>query len=204
MALHTIIQSGEYNVLSLLTTLTEGYDRISMHGVRRELLEQQAAAIGVPLTKMFIPKKCSNENYEKLMAAEMEKWKDRGVSAVVFADIFLEDLRQYREDKLAQAGMEALFPLWKRPTRELARQFIALGFKSIITCVDSKALDRKFAGRLFDREFLAELPPGVDPCGENGEFHSFVFNGPIFNSPVKFEPGEVVLRENRFYYCDLK
>jgi uncharacterized protein (TIGR00290 family) len=204
MALHAVLEGGGHNVISLLTTLTEDYDRISMHGVRRELLEQQTKAMGLPLTKIFIPQKCTDRLYEELMGAEMARWKERGVTGVVFADIFLEDIRKFREDKLAQASMEALFPLWKRPTDELAEEFIALGFKSIITCVDSKALDKKFAGRIFDHEFLADLPPGVDPCGENGEFHSFVFDGPVFKSPVKFERGEVVRREERFYFCDLK
>lgn len=203
LALHKVMQGGQYRVASLLTTVTEGYDRISMHGVRRELLEAQARSIGLPLIKVMIPKNSSNEIYEARMKAELARQKEKGIDTVVFADIFLEDLRKYREDKLALVGMKALFPLWKIPTPELAREFIGKGFKTVITCVDTQVLDKKFSGRFFDEALLAELPPGVDPCGENGEFHSFAFAGPVFKEPIKFTVGEQVMREERFYFTDL-
>ncbi|HUT55226.1 MAG TPA: diphthine--ammonia ligase [bacterium] len=203
LALYKVMRGSQYRVASLLTTVTQGYDRISMHGVRVELLEAQARSIGLPLVKVMIPQKASNETYEDRMKAELLRQKARGIDTVIFADIYLEDLRKYREDKLAIVGMKAAFPLWKIPTIELAREFIDLGFKTIITCVDTQALDKKFSGRLFDDSFLAELPPGVDPCGENGEFHSFAFAGPIFKTPIKFTVGEQVLREDRFYFTDL-
>jgi uncharacterized protein (TIGR00290 family) len=203
LALYEILKMEKYQVSALLTTVTEDYDRISMHGVRRSLLEQQVAALGFPLEKVLIPKNASNEEYEANMGKLLEKYKGASVSSVVFGDIFLEDLRKYREEKLAGLGMQGIFPLWKRDTRELANSLGELGFKAITTCVDSQALDRQFVGRLIDAQFLAELPSSVDPCGENGEFHSFVYAGPIFKESVIFTPGEVVLRENRFYYCDL-
>jgi uncharacterized protein (TIGR00290 family) len=203
LALYKVMRGHEYRVTSLLTTVTEGYDRISMHGVRAELLEAQARAIGLPLIKVMIPQQASNESYEERMRAELERQKSRGIDTVVFADIFLEDLRRYREDRLALAGMKGAFPLWKVPSLELAREFIALGFQTIITCVDTQVLDQKFSGRLFDDSFLADLPPGIDPCGENGEFHSFAFAGPIFKTPIAFTRGESVLREGRFCFTDL-
>src|SRR5208283_687309 len=155
-------------------TLTEGYDRISMHGVRRELLELQAVSLGIPLEKIYIPKDSSNEAYESRMKDKLLEYKKRGVSSVVFGDIFLEDLRKYRENNLSKIGMSGIFPVWKNNTKELADRFIGLGFKAVITCVDSKILGREFAGRVFDEKFQHDLPGGVDPCGENGEFHSFV------------------------------
>ena len=202
-ALYEIRKSKDYELLSLLTTITEDYDRISMHGVRRTLLEAQAESIGLPLCKVFISKNASDEEYKSRMKEAMTKFKNEGVSSVAFGDLFLEDVRRYREENLSQVGMGAIFPLWKRDTAKLAEEFIELGFKAIITCIDSKVLDRKFAGRMFDENFLSELPPNVDPCGENGEFHSFVFDGPIFRAPVRFKTGEIVLRENRFFFCDL-
>jgi len=174
-----------------------------MHGVRRVLLEQQAVSLDYPLCQVLISKSSSNEEYEARMQEALEKYKSSGVSSVAFGDIFLEDLRKYRETNLSKIGMRATFPIWKRESFELARTFIALGFKAVVTCVDSKALDKRFVGRLFDEQFLSELPSDVDPCGENGEFHSFVFDGPMFRKKVSFEPGEIVLRDNRFYFCDL-
>lgn len=202
-ALHELRQAGHYEVISLLTTVTEGYERVSMHGVRLALAEQQAASIGLPLEKVYIPVGSSNENYETAMRDALLRHKAEGVTGVAFGDLFLEDLKDYREKKLAGVGMTAVFPLWKRDTGALARSFIAQGFRAVVTCVDSQQLDGKFSGRLYDEQFLADLPPHVDPCGENGEFHSFVFDGPLFGKPVRFEKGEVVVREDRFHFCDL-
>ncbi len=202
-ALHEVRQDDQYEVVSLLTTVTEEYERISMHGVRIALVEQQAGSIGLPLEKVYIPKDASNENYETAMRDALRRYKEKGVGGVAFGDLFLEDLKVYRENKLAEAGMKAIFPLWKRDTTELAQSFIDQGFRAIITCIDSQALDGSFSGRLYDEQFLADLPPHVDPCGENGEFHSFVFDGPLFSSLVRFKKGEVVVRDNRFYFCEL-
>jgi uncharacterized protein (TIGR00290 family) len=203
LALYEIIQSHNYVICALLTTLTEDYDRISMHGVRRTLLEKQAASIGFPLEKVFIPKNASNEEYEAQMEKVLTRYKQAGVNAVVFGDIFLEDLKKYRQDKLAILALKGIFPIWKRDTRELACSLSTLGFKAITTCVDTQALGGRFVGRIIDGQFLADLPPGIDPCGENGEYHSFVFDGPIFRAPIAYTTGEIVLRENRFCYCDL-
>ncbi len=203
LALHEIRQGGECEVVALLTTVTEGYDRVSMHGVRRELLERQAESIGVPLAIVWIPRECSDEDYAARMGAALEEQAARGVSSVIFGDVFLEDVRQYREDSLAQVGMRAVFPLWQRDTAALARQLIDQGFRAITTCVDSEHLDRSFVGREFDDAFVADLPDGVDPCGENGEYHSFVYDGPIFREPVACTVGQIVLREERFWYCDV-
>jgi uncharacterized protein (TIGR00290 family) len=203
LALYEILKAQNYRIAALVTTVTEDYDRISIHGVRCALLEQQVAALGFPLEKVLIPKNASNEEYEANMGKLLTEYQQTGVRSVVFGDIFLEDLRKYREQKLAGLGMQGVFPLWKRDTGELARWLCELGFKAITTCVDSQALGRQFVGRLIDEQFLAELPAAVDPCGENGEFHSFVYAGPIFKKSVVFTRGEVVFRENRFYYCDL-
>ncbi len=203
MSLYELHKAQSYNVAALLTTVTEDYDRISMHGVRRALLEQQAQSLGLPLDIVYITRNSSNEEFEARMKEKLLQYKSRGISSVVFGDIFLEDLRKYREDNLAQVGMEALFPIWKRDTAQLARTFINLGFKAVITCVDSNSLDKRFVGMSFDERFLVELPSNVDPCGENGEFHSFVYAGPIFSERLRLRKGEVVLRDNRFYFCDL-
>ena len=203
LALHELQKTGDYEIMALLTTVTEGYDRISMHGVRRILLERQADSLGFPLEKVFISKDTSNEKYESKMQKVLEKYLIAGVSSVVFGDIFLEDVRKYREDNLLRIGMKGIFPIWKRDTTELAHTFIDLGFKAVIICVDSNVLDRTFVGRLFDEQFLSELPSTVDPCGENGEFHSFVYDGPIFQERILHTIGEIILRDNRFYYCDL-
>jgi len=206
MALHAMRTDAELatrcRVTGLLTTVTEGYDRISMHGVRRELLERQAESIGLPLRQVLIPPECVNPVYEARMAEAVMAEHARGVRRVVFGDIFLEDLRVYREQNLAKAGMSGVFPLWKQDTRELARRFIAQGFRAIAVCVDSRVLDPAFAGRELDESFFRDLPPGADPCGENGEFHTFVFAGPIFRAPIRFTTGEVVVR-GPFHFCDL-
>jgi uncharacterized protein (TIGR00290 family) len=203
LALHELQVRQDYEVAALLTTLTENYDRISMHGVRLLLLERQANSLGLPIEKVYISKNSSNEEYEASMTEVLQKYLTSGVSSVGFGDIFLEDLRKYREDHLSKIGMKAVFPIWKRDTTELAHEFIDLGFKAVITCVDSNILDKIFIGRLFDEQFLSELPANIDPCGENGEFHSFVYDGPIFKERVSYEKGEINLRDNRFWYCDL-
>lgn len=202
LTLHALRQADR-SVVALLTTLTEGYNRVSIHGVREELLDQQAAAIGLPLTKVWIPKDSSMDEYERRMGEALAGHIAGGISGVAFGDIFLEDLRATRTAKLATVGLGAEFPLWKRDTTELAREFIDLGFKAVITCADTEYLDASFAGRPYDHALLADLPPTVDPCGENGEFHSFVTDGPVFARGVAYEIGQSVLRENRFCFCDL-
>lgn len=202
LALHALQQTPGVEVAGLLTTVTEDYDRISMHGVRRTLLEQQAAEAGLPLHVVLIPKECTNEQYEERMTAVLRGIRDAGVRRVAFGDLFLEDLRAYRESRLASFGMEAMFPLWGRDTAALAREFLRLGFAAVLVCVDTESLAAAFAGRSFDEDLLRDLPPGVDPCGENGEFHTFVHAGPVFRAPVPFRLGEVEDR-GRFQYCDL-
>jgi uncharacterized protein (TIGR00290 family) len=203
LALYELQRKSDYETVALLTTLTEDYDRVSMHGVRSVLLEHQVNSLGLPVEKVYLPKDARNEEYELKMKEVLQKYLRVGVSSVVFGDIFLEDLRKYREDNLSKIGMEAIFPIWKRNTVELANEFIDLGFKAIITCVDSHVIGKEFVGRLFDRQLLSEFPSVIDPCGENGEFHTFVCDGPIFRKRVSYIKGEVVLRESRFWYCDL-
>jgi uncharacterized protein (TIGR00290 family) len=202
MALHALLQQKDLRVAGLLTTVTEGYDRVSMHGVRRELLYRQAESIGLPLQKVHIPPQCVNPIYEARMEAAMRAAYEQGIRRVAFGDIFLEDLRAYREKNLAKVGMEAIFPIWKRDTRELARSFVKLAFRARAVCVDPRILDKSFAGRELDESFFRDLPVGADPCGENGEFHTFVYDGPIFQKPVKCKTGEVVERDS-FIFCDL-
>ena len=194
LALYRVLQEGQYDIQTLLTTISEPYQRVSMHGVRTALLDQQAAALGLPCRKVFLPEMPTMAAYESQMASIMRELKDAGARAAIFGDIFLEDLRQYRENQLAELGLPAVFPLWGAPTAELMREFLGLGFKTITTCVNERFLDRSFVGRVIDEDFLRELPPGVDPCGENGEFHTFVFDGPLFRQPIAFERGEVVYR----------
>jgi len=190
MALYELRQSARYEVVALLTTVASEFDRVSHHGVRVELLERQAAAVGVALNKLYLPRdRCTNEEYEALMERTMREYCEAGVSAVAFGDIFLEDLRAYRERNLARAGMRGVFPIWHPDTTYLA-------------CVDGTKLGRGFAGRAIDGTLLRDLPAEVDPCGENGEFHSFVYNGPIFRRPVPVTVGEVVARDIR-YFADL-
>ena len=187
---------------SLLTTITEGYDRVSMHGVPRVLAEQQAESLGIPLHKVFIPRECSNEKYQTIMGTTLRKFKEEGISNAIFGDIFLEWVKEYREKNLSQLGITPVFPIWGRDTAELAQSFIDLGFKAVITCVDTKILDQKFLGRIIDATFLTQLPPKVDPSGENGEFHSFVFDGPIFKDSIGYKLGEQVSK-NSYRFCDL-
>jgi uncharacterized protein (TIGR00290 family) len=202
MALHTVSERADVRIVALLTTVTETYDRISMHGVRRELLVQQAESIGLPLREVRIPPQCVNPIYEARMEEALRSYYAEGVRTVAFGDIFLEDLRAYREKNLARIGMTALFPIWKRDTRELIRSFHAARFRAIAVCIDPRVLDRSFAGRELEESFFHDLPAGVDPCGENGEFHTFVFDGPIFRNPIPVRAGEVVERDS-FIYCDL-
>lgn len=194
LTLYKLIQSQDYEIACLLTSISEKYQRISMHGVRVDLLIAQTESIGIPLVKMEIPDMPSMEVYEETMRDTLSKLKKEGITSSIFGDIFLEDLRAYRESKLAELGMKGVFPLWKQPTDRLILEFLDLGFKTITTCVNEKYLDKSFVGRVIDEDFLKDLPSGVDPCGENGEFHTFVYDGPIFSKPVEFEIGEIVLR----------
>jgi uncharacterized protein (TIGR00290 family) len=188
--------------VALITTVTESYDRISMHGVRRELLAQQAEALDIPLVEVAIPPGCVNEVYEARMAEAFASAPLSRVNEVAFGDLFLDDVRAYREARLAAAGKRGLFPLWARDTGELAREFIAADFEAIIVCLDPGAVDPSFAGRSYNEQLLAELPASVDPCGENGEFHTFVHAGPLFVEPIACKAGEIVEREG-FVFCDL-
>jgi uncharacterized protein (TIGR00290 family) len=202
LALEALRAVEEVRVCGLITTVTAGYERISMHGVRRALLEAQAAAVGLPLIEARIPVRASNDNYEAAFAAALAPVRAAGVMRVAFGDLFLPDIRAYRERQLAAIGMRALFPLWLRDTRVLARDFIARGFEAVLVCVDPAKIGRSFAGRAFDSQLLHDLPTGADPCGENGEFHTFVFNGPGFVRPVPIVVGPVVERDG-FVFCDL-
>ncbi|GEL11860.1 MJ0570-related uncharacterized domain-containing protein [Flavobacterium glycines] len=195
LALYKILQNPEFEINCLLTSVNQQFQRISMHGVRVELLEQQAQSIGIPLEIMQIPEMPTMEVYENVMQQTLEKLKKKGITHSVFGDIFLEDLRKYREDKLATLGFEGVFPIWKIPTQDLIQEFISLGFKTIVVCVNERYLDKSFVGRVIDQQFIDDLPENVDVCGENGEFHTFSFDGPIFKKPIDFEIGEVVYRK---------
>jgi uncharacterized protein (TIGR00290 family) len=201
LALWTMREEG-VEPAALLTTLTEDYGRVSMHAVRRELLEAQAAAVGVPLVEVGIPALCTNDTYEERMAAAMDSPPLAGVDEFAFADLFLADIRAYREERLAAIGRRAAFPLWGQETGPLAERFVAAGFEATLVCVDPKRLDPSFCGRAFDAALLSDLPAGVDLCGENGEFHTFVTAGPIFSAPVPVEHGETVERDG-FVFHDL-
>lgn len=200
MALREIQRRGEYRVTELLTTVTDAYDRVSMHGVRRALLRGQAESLGLPLVEVVVPPESSNAVYEREMGKAFSRIRDKGICKVAFGDIFLEDLRDYRERQLAASELTCLFPIWKRPTQSLAQTFIDEGFRAVTVCVDSKVLDESFAGRHFDLAFLNDLPGSVDPCGENGEFHTFVFDGPTFSRPIEFAHGEIVERDGFFFH----
>ena len=210
LCLYKLLQAHNYEVLCLLTSVSEQYQRISIHGVRVELLNAQAKQIGLPLVKMQIPEMPTMEAYEKVMTETLNDLKTKGATASVFGDIFLEDLRTYRENKLAEVNLKGIFPLWKQPTSQLIREFMDLGFKTITTCVNEKYLDKSFVGRIIDEDFLKDLPENVDPCGENGEFHTFVFDGPLFKQPIQFKTGEIVYRkytpakekDNSTYDCE--
>ncbi|HYE86516.1 MAG TPA: hypothetical protein VEA16_09190 [Vicinamibacterales bacterium] len=201
--LHQLNQQHPGAAAALLTTTNQAFDRVAMHAVRRELLEAQAAAAGLPLQVLPLPWPCSNAQYEAIMREAIAGFVHDGFTHVAFGDLFLEDVRRYREERMAGSGLEPIFPLWKtKPTAELARDMIAGGLRSRLTCVDPRKLDRSFAGRTFDAGLLEDLPPGVDPCGENGEFHSFAFAGPMFRKTVDVTLGEVVERDG-FVFADL-
>jgi uncharacterized protein (TIGR00290 family) len=202
LALAESLRDDSYEVMGLLTTVTRDYDRISMHGVRRALLWEQAVSLRLPLTEAVIGAGASNTEYEAAFAASLAEFRAAGVRRVVFGDLFLADIRAYRERQLAALGMQCLFPVWGRDTTKLAGEFVAAGYRAVLCCVDPRRLDGPFCGREFDAALLGDLPEGVDPCGENGEFHTFVYDGPIFDRPVACRRGEVVSRDG-FWYCDL-
>ena len=202
MALHAAQQDPRLRVEALLTTVTEGYERISMHGVRRALLLAQAEAIGLPLEEVRIPIRASNDVYEEAMREVLTRYRARGVRRVIFGDLFLQEIRAYRETRLAQLEMAGLFPLWGRDTGPLAREFIASGFRAILVCVDPAQISPAFCGRAFDEQLLGDLPATADPCGEKGEFHTFVHDGPLFRQPIPITRGEIVERDG-FWFCDL-
>lgn len=198
-----LLNEGSQNI-TLFTTLTEGYRRINMHGVREELLERQVAAIGLPIRKAFIPQNASNEDYEHVMREAVNAFLKKGIDTMAFADLFLEDIRRYREDRMEKAGMHPIFPLWQRDTEEMAYDLVDRGYRAIVTCVDTQQLDRSFIGRILDRDLLSDLPQHVDPCGENGEFHTFVYQAPYFDRSIPVTPGRTVDREERFCFCELE
>jgi uncharacterized protein (TIGR00290 family) len=201
-ALYSVRQGADFDVVALLTTVNQTYSRVAMHAVRESLLEMQAEATGLPLIKVPIPSPCSNEIYERAMGEAMARAKNEDVRHVVFGDLFLEDVRAYREKQLARCEMTPLFPLWGLETRQLAEEMIAQGLSAYLTCVDPRKLDRSFAGRKFDAQLLKALPAGVDPCGENGEFHSFVNGGPMFDRTIAVTAGEIVERKG-FLFADV-
>lgn len=202
MALWRLRQDTRYEVVGLLTTLTEGYDRISMQGVRKELLEAQARALELRVYEVWIPAQCSNDTYEARMAGAIDVLTADGVGAVAFGDLFLEDVRAYRERMLAPTALEPVFPIWGEGTRELSRRLLAEGFRAVVCCVDPRTLATEFVGRAYDEMFLADLPAGVDPCGENGEFHTFVHQAPNFSRPIPVVVGERVQRDG-FFFADI-
>jgi uncharacterized protein (TIGR00290 family) len=222
LALHKILQLKEFHVHYLLTNVNAAHDRISMHGVRRSLLEAQATSIGIPLQTVELPEQPSMMEYEQSMLHKIQDLKSAGCTKAIFGDIFLEDLKIYREQKLKEVNVECIFPLWKMNSTELVKEFIGAGFKAIIVCVNENYLDKSFCGRLINESFISDLPNNVDVCGEYGEFHSFVFDGPIFKQRIKFSKSEIVHKkyeapkiaddnnqpknntaEYGFYFCDL-
>jgi uncharacterized protein (TIGR00290 family) len=221
LALYHILRDPRYAVTQLLTSVNAHHQRVSMHGVRVSLLEAQAQRLQLPLTQLALPEMPGMQDYERLMTATLEPLQEQGITHAVFGDIFLEDLRAYREQQLARLGMQAVFPLWQRSSDDILREYLDLGFRAVVVCVNEQHLDASFCGRLLDRDFLRDLPPGVDPCGENGEYHSFVFDAPYFSAPIDFERGELVRRTYAsttgaaaeadapdpfaagFWYCDL-
>ena len=194
--------SREFDIAGVLTTVNSAYDRVAMHGVREALLDAQVAALGVPVIKVPIPSPCPNEVYEARMEEACARIKEQGIGHIIFGDLFLEDIRAYRVEKLAATGLQPVFPLWKRDTAKLAREMIASGLVAYLTCLDPRKLDRSFAGRTFDEALLRDLPEGIDPCGENGEFHTVVTAGPMFKAPIPVRVGEVVERDG-FVFADV-
>jgi uncharacterized protein (TIGR00290 family) len=202
-SLYEARRAGELDVVGLLTTVTDTYARVSMHGVRETVLDAQARAAGLPLYKVRIPSPCPNSVYEREMGAVIARLTNEGVTRMVFGDLFLEDIRAYREEKLRGTGVEPVFPLWQRPTRALAEEMIDAGLRAHIVALDPRHLPASFAGRSFDRQLLADFPEGIDPCGERGEFHTCVVDGPMFSAPIPVRPGEVVHRDG-FVFADLE
>src|SRR5487761_585261 len=192
----------QFEIAALLTTLTEGYDRISMHGIRKELLQMQSRSLGIPVEEVWIPKNATNEVYEARPSEAIRKYANQNVSSVVFGDLFLRDIREYREKFLQKLGVKCIFPIWGEDTTALAKFFIDSGFKAIICCVNPNLVGKEYCGREFDKSFLSEIPESVDPCGENGEFHTFVYHGPIFKEKVEAKVGDVVNRDG-FYFADI-
>lgn len=210
LALHYLLQDENYTVDYLLTSVNAHYQRVTMHGLSVELLQQQFDAIGIPNGIIQLPDQPSNDEYERLMDEKVKQLKAEGFEYSAFGDILLEDLKKYRQQQLEPFGIKTVFPLWQKDTHQLMEEFIALGFKTIVVCVNSDLLDSSFTGRIIDKQFLDDLPKEVDPCGENGEFHTFCFDAPYFNNPIEFEIGETVYREythgeskSRFWFCDL-
>ncbi|QHI36073.1 hypothetical protein IMCC3317_14260 [Kordia antarctica] len=222
LALYHVLRQKEYSITQLVTTVNKDYERVSMHGLREELLDTQVERLQIPLKKIYFPAEVSMSSYDETMRKATEELVANGFQYGIFGDIFLEDLRNYREEKLKEVGIIGVFPLWKQDTKALIKEFISLGFKAITVCVNAKLLDESFVGRILDESFLNDLPSTVDPCGENGEFHTFVFDGPLFSSPIDFTIGEKVLKtyspskkeedtcssddstwDTAFWYCDL-
>ena len=220
LALWKIMQEKKFRIEYLLTSMNSHYNRISMHGVRRNLLEAQAAALNIPLTTIELPEQPSMSEYENAMMQKIGWFGKQGITHSIFGDIFLEDLKKYREEKMATEGIECVFPIWKKDTKELMKEFISAGFKAIVVCINEKNLEKSFCGRIIDESFCKDLPANVDMCGENGEFHTFVYDGPIFSKPISFKKGEIVYQEYLapkdtdgnppafeknygFYFCDL-
>lgn len=202
-AIYKLLQEENYLVDSLFTTITEDYQRVSIQGVRESLLEKQAESLGMPLRKMYIPKDCPNEIYQQRMDEMLESLQKEGITAVMFGDILLEDVKTYRENLVRNHGLKAVFPLWGQDTNKLIHDFIKKGFKTVTTCVDTDQLPGKFLGRVIDSDFLKELPNKADPCGENGEFHTFLFDGPLFKKKIEIIVGDKI-EEGRFHFCDLQ
>lgn len=210
MALHRLLADPQYEVAHLLTSVNAAYGRVSMHGVRQELLQQQLQAIGLPASVLSLPAQPTNEEYERIMAASVAEMKAAGCTHAAFGDIYLADLRTYREQQLAKAGLSAVFPLWGADTTALMAGFNAAGFRAVVVCVNGALLDESFVGRELNAEFIRDLPAGIDPCGENGEFHTFCYQAPFFSKPVAFTRGEVLYREydnagtkSGFWFADL-
>jgi len=215
LALYHVLKEGRFDIKHLVTTVNSKYDRISMHGVRNELLTAQGLELGLPIKRILLPETPSMEDYDAIMKEQLSEINNQKITHSIFGDIFLEDLRAYRENRLKEVGLKGHFPLWKRDTTEIVNEFIDLGFKTMVVCADSALLGNDFTGRVIDKDFLKDLPKNVDPCGENGEFHTFVFDGPIFKNPIKFELGKKTYREYEiskddnsnkpagFHFCDL-
>lgn len=215
LSLYRTLEEAGLEVRYLLTTVSERYRRITMHGVREALLQEQARQMGIPLKVLYLPENMSQAAYDRLMEKQLQVFSQEGIRCGIYGDLFLTDLRRYREQQLSRLGMEAVFPLWGSDTRLLVEEFLDLGFRARVSCVNARQLDRSFAGRELDRRFIAELPAGVDPCGERGEYHTFVYQGPLFPQAVSLKNGRIVERlygtssaadaswDNRFYFCDL-